>query len=43
MKYVGKTAEGTWTGYKTNTEIAKRLNITSVLDGMQDYRRSGIR
>jgi hypothetical protein len=27
-----KTAGRTWTDYKTNTEIAKELNITAVLD-----------
>jgi hypothetical protein len=26
--------------YKTNTDIAKKLNITSVLDKMQDYSRN---
>jgi hypothetical protein len=40
MKYMRKTAECTWTGYKTNTEIAKRLFKTPILDGIQDYRRS---
>jgi hypothetical protein len=29
---VKKTAGYTWTEHKTNTEIAKELNITSVLD-----------
>jgi len=40
MKYMRKTAEYTWTDYKTNTEIAKELNITSVLDKIQEYRRN---
>jgi hypothetical protein len=26
-----------WPGYKTNTDIAKKLNTTPVLDKMQDY------
>jgi len=38
-----KTAECAWAGYETNTDIAKRLNITSVLGCVQDYRRSGMR
>jgi len=28
--------------YKTNTDIAKKLNITTVLGKMQDYRRNWI-
>jgi hypothetical protein len=28
MKYMRKTAAYTWTDYKTNTEIAKKINIT---------------
>jgi len=39
MKYIWKTAGYTWTDYKTNTEIAKELNITPVLDKIQEYRR----
>jgi hypothetical protein len=39
MKYMRKTAEYTCTDYKTNTETAKELNITSVLDKIQEYRR----
>jgi hypothetical protein len=34
-----KTAGSTWTDYKTNTEIAKELNTTPVLDKIQDYRK----
>jgi len=40
MKYMRKTAGYTWTDYKTNTEIAKELNITPVLDKIQEYRRN---
>jgi hypothetical protein len=36
MKYTRRTAEYTWTDHKTNTEIANELNITSVLDKIQD-------
>jgi len=32
MKYIRNTAGYTWTDYKTNTEIAKELNVTPVLD-----------
>jgi len=35
-----KTAGYTWTDYKANTEIAKELNITSVLKKIQEYRRN---
>jgi hypothetical protein len=33
-----RTAGYTWTDHKTNTEIAKQLNITAVLDKIQDQR-----
>jgi hypothetical protein len=36
------TAGYTWTDHKTNTEIVKELNITTVLDKIQDYRRKWI-
>jgi hypothetical protein len=29
-----------WPDYKANTDIAKKLKITPVLDKMQDYRRN---
>jgi hypothetical protein len=32
----------TWIDYKSNTEIAKELNINPVLEKVQDYRRNGI-
>jgi hypothetical protein len=32
MKYIRNTAGYTWTDYETNTENAKELNITPVLD-----------
>jgi hypothetical protein len=37
IKYTRKTAGYTWRDYKTNIEIAKELNITPVLDKIQDY------
>jgi hypothetical protein len=40
MKYMRKTAEYTWMFYKTNTEMAKEVNITPVLDKIQEYGRS---
>jgi hypothetical protein len=42
MKYMRRTAAYTWTDHKTNTEIAKELNITPVLDKIQDYNRNWI-
>jgi hypothetical protein len=39
VKYMRKTAGYTWTYYKTYTVITKELNITTVLDRKQDYRR----
>jgi hypothetical protein len=32
MKYVRRTAGYTWTDYKTNTQIAKELKITPILE-----------
>jgi hypothetical protein len=32
MKYMRRRAGYTWTDYKTNTEIAKELKITPILD-----------
>jgi len=40
MKYMRRKAEYTWTEYKTNTETAKELNTTPVLDKIQEYRRN---
>jgi hypothetical protein len=42
MKYVRRTAGYTWTVDKTNTDIAKELNITPVLDKIQEYKRNWI-
>ena len=40
MKLMRKTAEYTWTDYKTNKETAKELNITPVLDKILEYKRN---
>jgi len=32
MKYMGRATGCTWTDYKTNAQIAKKLKITPVLD-----------
>jgi len=42
VKYTRKTSGYTWTYYKTYTEITKELNITTVLNRKQDYRRNWI-
>jgi hypothetical protein len=39
---MGRTAGYTWTDHKTDKEIAKELNITPVLDKIQDYKRNWI-
>jgi hypothetical protein len=41
MKYM-RTAGYTWTDHKINTEIAKELHITRILDKIQDYKRNWI-
>ena len=40
MKCRRQTAGYTWTEYKTIIESAKELNITAVLDKIQNYRRN---
>jgi len=40
VNYTRKSTGYTWTDYETNTEIAKELNITPVLEKIQDRRRS---
>ena len=32
----------TWTDYKTNTQIAKKLKITTILDKLLEYKRNWI-
>ena len=40
MKHTTKTAGHTWTDYRPNTQIAKELNTTPVLDKKQEYGRN---
>jgi len=42
MKYMRRTAGYTWTDHKTNTQIAKELKITPILDKLQEYNRNWI-
>ena len=42
MKYVRVTAGYTWRDYKTNKETVNELNISTVLDKMQEYRRNWV-
>ena len=39
-KCLRKRAGYTWTDHKTNTDIAKELNITPGLDKIQEYSRN---
>jgi len=39
MKYMRRTAEYTWTDYKTNRQIAKELKITPILNKLLEYNR----
>jgi hypothetical protein len=40
IKYTRKTAGCNWTDYKTSTDTVKELNITPVLDKIQEYRKN---
>ena len=42
MKYMRRTAGYTWTHYKTNTQTAKELKITPILDKLLEYKRNWI-
>ena len=42
MKYMRTTAGYTGTDYKTNTQLAKELNITQILDKLLEYKRNCI-
>jgi hypothetical protein len=42
MKYTRRTAGYTWTEYKANTQIAKELKITPILDQLLEYKRNWI-
>jgi hypothetical protein len=41
-KYMKRTAGYFWTDHKTNTETAKELSITRVLDKIHSYKRNEI-
>jgi hypothetical protein len=38
-----RTARYTWTDYKTNTQIAKELRITIILDKLLEYKKNWIK
>jgi hypothetical protein len=38
-----RTAGYTWTDYKTSTQIAKELKITTILDKLLEYKRNWIK
>jgi len=42
MKYMRRTTGYTWADYKTNSHIAKELEITPVLDKLLEYKRNWI-
>jgi len=42
MKYMRRTAGQTRTDYKTNTQIAKELKVTPILDRLLEYKRNWI-
>jgi hypothetical protein len=41
-EYMRRTAGYTWTDYKTNTQIAKELKISAILDKLLEYKRNWI-
>ena len=42
MKYMRRTARYTWTDYEINTQIAKELKITPIMDKLLEYKRNWI-
>jgi hypothetical protein len=40
MKYMRRTAGYIWTDYKTNTQIAKELKITQILEKILECKRN---
>jgi len=40
LKCTRKTALYTWTDHRTNTEIAKEINVSQVLDKIREYKRN---
>jgi hypothetical protein len=43
MKYMRSTAGYNWADYKTNTQIAKELKITQILDKLLEYKKNWIK
>jgi hypothetical protein len=43
MKYMRRTARYTWTDYKINAQITKKLKITPILGKLQEYKRNWIK
>jgi hypothetical protein len=43
MKCMRRTAGYTWTDYKTNKQITKKLKITTILDKLLEYKRNWIK
>jgi len=42
MKYMRRRTGYTWTDYKTNAQITKKLKITPVLDKLMEYKRKNV-
>jgi hypothetical protein len=42
MKHLRRTAGYIWTVCKTNTQIARELKITTILDKLLEYKRNWI-
>jgi len=42
MKYMRRTTAYIWTDYKTNTQIAKELKITPILEKLLECKRNWI-
>jgi hypothetical protein len=42
MKHMRRTAGYIWTDYKTNTQIAKELKITPIIDKLLEHKRNWI-
>jgi hypothetical protein len=42
MQYMRRTAGYIWTDCKTNTQIAKELKLTQILDKLLEYKRNWI-
>jgi hypothetical protein len=40
IKYMRRTAEYTWTVYKTNIQITTELKITQISNKLQEYKRN---